>query len=102
MHDALDATIGIMNAVADKIKIRSSYNIAAMSFTPRELAAEIKKHVPEFTIAYKPDIRQEYADSWPQSIDDGAARKDWGWKEKFDLPKMTEDMLLNIQQTVEH
>ena len=102
MHDALAATIGIMNADAGKIKIHSSYNIAAMSFTPGEIAAEIKKHVPGFTISYKPDIRQEYADSWPQSIDDSDARKDWGWKEKYDLPKMTEDMLSNIQQTVEH
>ena len=102
MHDALDATIGIMNADADKIKIHSSYNVAAMSFTPGEIAAEIKKHVPEFTISYKPDIRQEYADSWPQSIDDSEARNDWGWKKKYDLPKMTEDMLLNIQQTVEN
>ena len=102
MHDALDATIGLMDASADKVKIHSSYNIAAMSFTPAELAAEIKKHVPGFTISYKPDIRQEYADSWPQSINDNEARKDWGWKEKYDLQKMTKDMLQNIQQMVVH
>lgn len=102
MHDALNATIGLMNAEPDNIKIRSGYNIAAMSFTPAELAAEIKKHVPDFTISYKPDIRQEYAGSWPQSIDDSKARNDWGWKHEFDLPKMTEDMLIHIQQMVEH
>ena len=102
MHDALNATIGLMNADATKIKVRSSYNIAALSFTPGELASEIKKHVPDFKISYKPDIRQEYADSWPQSIDDSVARNDWGWKHEYDLPKMTEDMLLHIQQMVEH
>lgn len=102
MHDGLKATIGLMNADADKIKIRSSYNVAAMSFTPAELASEIKKHIPDFKISYKPDIRQQYADSWPQSIDDSTARKDWGWKHDFDLKKMTEDMLHHIQQVVEH
>jgi nucleoside-diphosphate-sugar epimerase len=102
MHDALKATIGLMNTDADKIKIRSSYNVAAMSFTPAELAAEIKKHIPDFKISYAPDVRQQYADSWPQSIDDSVARKDWGWKNDFDLKKMTEDMLHHIQQVVEH
>ncbi len=102
MHDALKATIGLMNADADKIKIRSSYNVASMSFTPAELATEIKKHIPDFKISYKPDVRQQYADSWPQSIDDSVARKDWGWKHDFDLKKMTEDMLHHIQQVVEH
>ena len=102
MHDALKATIGLMNADADKIKVRSSYNVAAMSFTPAELATEIKKHIPAFKISYKPDVRQQYADSWPQSIDDSVARKDWGWKYEFDLAKMTEDMLHHIQQVVEH
>ena len=102
MHDALSATIRLMDADADKIKIRSSYNVAAISFTPAELAAEIKKHIPDFKISYKPDVRQQYADSWPQSIDDSAARKDWGWKHEYDLAKMTEDMLVHIQQMVEH
>jgi nucleoside-diphosphate-sugar epimerase len=102
MHDALKATIGLMSADADKIKIRSSYNVAAMSFTPAELAAEIKKHIPDFKISYAPDVRQQYADSWPQSIDDSVARKDWDWKNDFDLKKMTEDMLHHIQQVVEH
>ncbi len=102
MHDALKATIQLMNADADKVKIRSSYNVAAISFTPAELASEIKKHIPDFKISYKPDVRQQYADSWPQSIDDAHARKDWGWKHEFDLAKMTEDMLHHIQQMVEH
>ena len=102
MHDALKATIGLMNADAEKVKVRSSYNVAAMSFTPAELAAEIRKHIPDFQISYKPDVRQQYADSWPQSIDDSVARNDWGWKHEYDLPKMTEDMLINIQQIVEH
>jgi nucleoside-diphosphate-sugar epimerase len=102
MHDALKATIGLMDTDADKIKIRSSYNVAAMSFTPAELATEIKKHIPDFKISYNPDVRQQYADSWPQSIDDSVARKDWGWKHDFDLKKMTEDMLHHIQQVVEH
>jgi nucleoside-diphosphate-sugar epimerase len=102
MNDAIRATIELMTAPADKIKIRSSYNIAAMSFTPHMLAEEIKHHIPGFTITYKPDIRQQYADSWPHHIDDSHARKDWSWKHQYDLKKMTEDMLLHIQQMVEH
>ena len=100
MHDALRATIMLMNAESSSIKIRSSYNVAAMSFTPQQLADEIKKHIPDFSISYKPDIRQQYADSWPKSIDDSAARKDWGWKPEFDLTAMTEDMLHHIQATI--
>lgn len=102
MHDALKATIGLMDADAGKIKIRSSYNVAAMSFSPAQLATEIKKHIPDFNISYKPDERQRYAESWPQSIDDSEARNDWHWKPGYDLPKMTEDMLHHIQQVVEH
>jgi nucleoside-diphosphate-sugar epimerase len=102
MNDALRATIGIMRADAAKVKIRSSYNVAAMSFTPHMLAEEIKHRIPEFTITYKPDIRQQYADSWPHHIDDSAAREDWGWQHHYDLKKMTEDMLVHIQQMVEH
>jgi nucleoside-diphosphate-sugar epimerase len=102
MPDALNATISLMHADSEKIKIRSSYNVAAISFTPRELAEEIKKHIPDFQITYKPDVRQQYADSWPQSIDDHVARKDWGWKHEYDLRSMTNDMLINIQQIVEH
>lgn len=100
MPDALRATIGIMQAPSEKIKIRSSYNVAAMSFTPREIAAEIEKHLPGFTISYKPDSRQQIADSWPQSFDDTHARQDWGWKHEYDLAKMTDDMLVHLQQPV--
>jgi nucleoside-diphosphate-sugar epimerase len=85
-----------MEAPAEKIKVRSSYNIAGMSFCPSEIAAEIKKHIPEFEITYQPDFRQEIAESWPQSIDDSSARQDWGWKPAFDLEKMTSDILKNL------
>ena len=96
MDDAIAATIQIMQAPAEQIKINSSYNLAAMSFTPTEIAAEIKKHIPEFTVTYEPDFRQKIADSWPASIDDAEARKDWGWKHEFDLETMTKDMLKNL------
>lgn len=102
MHDALRATIGLMDAPAEQVKIRSSYNVSAISFTPKQLAAEIRKHIPDFTITYKPDVRQQYADSWPKSIDDTEARKDWNWKPEFDLSSMTEDMLQHIQAMVQH
>jgi nucleoside-diphosphate-sugar epimerase len=98
MEDAIAATIKIMQADADKIKIRSSYNLAAMSFTPTEIATEIKTHIPEFEITYKPDFRQKIANSWPASIDDSAARTDWDWQHKFDLKSMTTDMLLQLQK----
>ena len=98
MDDAIAATIQIMQAPAEQIKIRSSYNLAAMSFTPTELAAEIKKHIPEFTISYSPDFRQKIADSWPTSIDDAEARKDWGWSHKFDIESMTKDMLEHLKE----
>src|SRR5204863_6234311 len=91
MHDAIRATIELMEAPDEKVKIRSSYNVAAMSFSPAELTKEIQRHVPGFVCTYKPDIRQHYADSWPKSIDDSEARKDWGWKPEYDLRKMTED-----------
>lgn len=102
MHDALRATIGLMDSPAEQVKIRSSYNVSAISFTPKQLAAEIRKHIPDFTITYKPDVRQQYADSWPKSIDDAEARKDWNWKPEFDLSSMTEDMLQHIQAMVQH
>ncbi|MBL0104773.1 MAG: NAD-dependent epimerase/dehydratase family protein [Bacteroidetes bacterium] len=102
MHDALKATIGIMNADAKQVKIRSSYNVAAMSFTPAQLADEIRKHIPDFKITYKPDVRQQYADSWPKSIDDSCARTDWKWHAEYDLCRMTEDMLVHIQAMVQH
>ncbi|HQW93040.1 MAG TPA: NAD-dependent epimerase/dehydratase family protein, partial [Ferruginibacter sp.] len=79
MPDAIRATIELMEADASKISVRTSYNISGMSFSPKEIAAEIKKHIPDFSISYKPDYRQPIADSWPQSIDDTVARKDWGW-----------------------
>lgn len=98
MDDAIRATIQIMQAPKDSIKIRSSYNLSAISFTPKEIATEIKKHIPDFTITYKPDFRQKIADSWPSSIDDSRARKDWGWKHEFDLHKMTHVMLENLRK----
>ncbi len=97
MDDAITATIQIMQAPVEQIKIRSSYNLAAMSFTPTEIATEIKKYIPEFTVTYKPDFRQKIADSWPASIDDFEARKDWNWKQKFDLETMTFDMLEHLK-----
>lgn len=96
MDDAVKATIDLMEAPAEKIKVRSSYNISAMSFSPAEIAAEIKEHIPEFEITYKPDFRQQIAESWPASIDDSAARKDWGWQPKFNLKNMTKEILENL------
>ena len=93
MDDAIDATIKIMDAKPEAIKIRSSYNLSAMSFTPEEIADEIKKIVPEFKIKYHSDFRQSIANSWPKSIDDSRAREDWGWQHKFDISKMSESML---------
>ena len=96
MDDALRATVEIMQAPKEQIKIRSSYNLSGISFTPKEIAASIQKHIPEFTIDYSPDFRQAIADSWPASIDDTHARTDWGWKHEFDLEQMTEVMLENL------
>ncbi len=96
MPDAIRATLELMDAPADKISVRTSYNIAGMSFSPKEIAASLQKHIPEFTIQYKPDSRQSIADSWPQSIDDTIANNDWGWKPQYDLDKMTADMLENL------
>lgn len=97
MPDAIRATIELMEADASKISTRTSYNISGMSFSPKEIAAEIKNHIPEFSISYKPDYRQAIADSWPQSIDDSVARSDWGWKEEFALERMVKDMLDNLK-----
>lgn len=97
MSDAIKATVEIMQADTDKIKIRSSYNLSGISFTPKEIAEEIKKHIPDFTITYQPDFRQKIADSWPASIDDSCARKDWGWKHEFDISSMTIEMLENLK-----
>ncbi|MBW7890569.1 MAG: NAD-dependent epimerase/dehydratase family protein [Chitinophagaceae bacterium] len=98
MPDAIRATIELMESPADKISIRTSYNLAAISFSPREIADEIKKHIPNFTIRYQPDYRQSIADSWPQSIDDSRARKDWNWKHQYNLPEITADMLSNLAE----
>jgi nucleoside-diphosphate-sugar epimerase len=97
MPDAIRATIELMESPVDKITVRTSYNISSMSFSPKEISAEIKKHIHDFSIQYKPDYRQSIADSWPQSIDDSVARNDWGWKEEFDLASMTKDMLENLE-----
>lgn len=93
MDDAIEATIRLMNADKESLSIKSSYNLGGISFTPKEIAESIKKHIPNFRIDYEPDFRQAIADSWPSSIDDSQAQKDWGWKHQFDLDKMTKAML---------
>ena len=98
MDDAIDATVNIMLAPSQKIKIRNAYNLAALSFTPQELAVSIQKHIPDFTIAYQPDFRQAIADSWPASIDDSQARKDWGWEHRIDLDTLTKIMIENLRK----
>lgn len=97
MPDAIRATIELMEANADKISVRTSYNISGMSFSPKEIAATIKKHIPDFNIYYNPDYRQTIANSWPQSIDDSIAVNDWGWKPEYNLTSMTKDMLDNLK-----
>src|SRR5688572_2536646 len=97
MPDAIRATIELMEAPKEKVLVRTSYNISAMSFSPEEIGAEIKKHIPDFQLNYEPDYRQGIANSWPQSIDDSVARNDWGWKHEFDLGRMTKDMLENLE-----
>ena len=97
MDDAIKATIGIMEADAADVKIRSSYNISGMSFSPKDIAAEIKKHIKDFEITYTPDFRQAIADSWPQSIVDTEAKQHWKWQPEYDLAKMTEIMLRNLK-----
>jgi len=101
MDDAIRATISLMDAPAEKISIRSSYNLAGISFTPEQLAEEIKKLIPKFEISYSEnDPRQAIADSWPKSIDDSYAQNDWGWKLEYDLPKMVADMLTNLKNII--
>lgn len=97
MDDAIRATVEIMQAPTEAIKIRSSYNLSGVSFTPAEIAKEIKKRIPEFLITYKPDFRQKIADSWPASIDDSQAREHWNWKHQFDLASMTDEMIENLK-----
>lgn len=96
MDDAIKATLDLMEAPKEKVLIRSSYNIAAMSFSPAEIAVEIRKHIPEFEITYKPDFRQAIAESWPKSIDDRMARDHWGWHHHFDLVEMTQEILSRL------
>lgn len=96
MNDAIKATLQIMESPAKAIKVRSSYNLAAMNFSPKQIADSIKNHLPDFTIDYKPDSRQTIADSWPKSIDDSEAQNDWNWSAEFDLEKTTKEMLDNL------
>ena len=101
MPDAIRATIDLMVAPAESIKERGGYNLAGFSFDPEEIGAEVKRHLPDFHLAYAPDHRQAIADSWPRSIDDSAARSDWGWKPAFDLKGMVDDMMVNLQRELE-
>lgn len=96
MEDAIRATVELMEAPKEQLKTGMAYNLSAISFSPKEIAASIKKHIPEFEINYAPDFRQEIADSWPNSIDDSIAREEWAWEPAYDLEKMTEDMLKNL------
>ena len=100
MDDAIRATIELMDAPADQISIRSSYNFSGVSFNPEDLASEIKKHIPDFKLSYTAnDPRQKIADSWPTSVNDSIAKKDWNWKPEFDLEKLTLDMLFNLKKS---
>ena len=99
MPDALNAIVALMEADDTKLKHRNAFNIAAMSFAPEHIAAEIKKHIPEFEMSYNVDpIRQTIADSWPDSLDDSAAKEEWGWNPKYDLASMTVDMLAKLKE----
>lgn len=96
MTDAVSGTVQLMEAESSKIKIRSSYNLHAMTFSPKEIYDEIRRHFPDFRITFEPDFRQKIADSWPNSIDDSHARADWGWQPAYDLKKMTDEILANL------
>ena len=98
MPDAIRATIELMETPTEKVKIRSSYNLAGVSFSPKQISNEIKKHIPNFEISYNPDFRQEIADSWPSSINDLPAQQDWGWSLEYNLEKMTEDIIMNLEK----
>ena len=100
MDDAINATISIMDAPAKNLTIRSSYNLAAISFTPKDMVKSIQSQLSDFTIAYQPDFRQEIADSWPSSIDDSYARKDWNWSHQFDLEAITQEMITNLKKPI--
>jgi nucleoside-diphosphate-sugar epimerase len=101
MPDCIKSTLDLMAAPSEPLTRRALYNVTAMSFTPAELAVEIQKHLPQFRIDYAPDVRQNYADSWPMSIDDSVARRDWGWQPDYDLARMTADMLENLRGKLE-
>ena len=98
MDDAIRATIELMEAESDNLSVRTSYNLQGMSFTPEELADEIKKHLPDFSIEYTPDYRQQIAEQWPQKMDDSAARRDWAWSPEFDLANMARDMIKQLSK----
>lgn len=98
MPDAIRAALELMEADTGKLTVRSSYNIGAISFSPKEVAVQIREHIPAFTVTYQPDFRQQIADSWPQRVDDSTARHDWGWQPRFNLATMTEDMLTNLKR----
>ena len=98
MPDAIKATISLMETEKSKVSVKSSYNLGGLSFTPKQLAAEIKKHIPAFEISYKPDFRQAIADSWPQSIDDSLSKKDWGYSHSYNLEKMSEIMIAEVSK----
>jgi len=101
MADCIKATIMLLEADINNLKHHSGFNVTAMSFTPEELANEIKKYIPDFKIDYNPDFRQAIADSWPQSIDDSCAREEWGWQPDYDLAKMTKEMLIAISKKLQ-
>lgn len=98
VNDSIKATIDIMQAPFEKIEVRNSYNLSALSFTAGELAEEAKKHIPGLQVDYKPDKRQRIADTWPRTIDDSEAKEDWGWEPEYDLPKMVEEMVTNLKE----
>ncbi len=100
MDDAVKATIDLMEAPIGKVRVRSSYNVAAMSFSPSQITSEIQKHYPDFVTRYVPDFRQQIAEGWPSTIDDSVARADWGWKNAFDLPELVETMLAHLKKEI--
>ncbi|RKR82395.1 hypothetical protein BDD43_2572 [Mucilaginibacter gracilis] len=102
MADAIRATLELMDAPAEKLTVRTGYNVHALSFTPEQLAAEVEKQLPSFKMYYKPDYRQMIADSWPASVDDRHARHDWGWEPQYDLSAMVNDMLKNLKQQLQY
>ena len=98
MDDAIEATINIMEAPSEQIKIRTSYNLSSLSFSPKQIGEEIKKHIKNFNLSYSPDDRDKLAEGWPESINDDHARKDWGWKPNFNLSQMVNDIILNLNK----